>query len=146
MKNIVIGADHRGYALKEYLISCDEIGDCHISWIDVGTDGNDRADYPKYAEEAIDVLLSGDAELGILLCGTGVGMSIAANRFRHIYASLAWNEEVAQRAREEDNANVLVLPADYLDTFETMRIVHAWLQATFHGERYQYRIEQLDSL
>jgi ribose 5-phosphate isomerase B len=144
MKTIVIGSDHRGRALKDFLVLHDEIGDVNITWLDVGTHTIERTDYPQYAHDAVDVIRTGDAELGILLCGTGVGMSIAANRYPYIYAALAWNQEIAHRAREEDNANILVLPADYVDAADAVGIVYAWLHTTFQEGRYRYRLDQVD--
>ena len=88
---------------------------------------------------------AGSAECGVLLCGSGVGMAIAANRFMHIYAALVWNCETAARAKEEDNANILVLPADYITPVQACNMVEAWLNAQFLHDRYQKRIDQIDA-
>lgn len=146
MKYIVIGSDHRGYHLKEFLTSLSQIGDETVSWVDIGTDNEERTDYPIYAEKAVEAIFAGDADCGILLCGSGVGMTIAANRFKGIYAVLAWDAEIAQRAKEEDKANVLVLPADYLEQDQAISIVQSWLEAQFLGGTYQNRVAQIDSL
>jgi ribose 5-phosphate isomerase B len=90
--------------------------------------------------------LAGKAEYGVLLCGTGVGMAIAANRFKGIFAAVAWNEAVARASKEDDNANVLVLPADDLSEEQTLRIVSAWLGAHFKEGRYRERVAQIDRL
>jgi ribose 5-phosphate isomerase B len=80
------------------------------------------------------------------LCGSGVGMSIAANRHPGIFAALAWNQEVARQCKEDDNANVLVLPADFISEDQMMGIIMAWLGARFKGGRYQERIKMIDKL
>jgi ribose 5-phosphate isomerase B len=136
---ITIGSDHRGYKLKEVIKSSFD-----LSWIDVGTDSEDRVDYPRFAHEVSKRVLNGEADRGILICGSGVGMSIAANRHNGIYAALCWSPTVARCAREHDNANILVLPADFVSDDAAREIVRSWLQADFSGGRYQERLEQVD--
>ena len=100
---ITIGSDHRGYEFKQEIqrLFTD------VEWIDVGTqDSLARVDYPEFAQKACELVLSGEAKQGILICGSGVGMSIAANRYKKIYGALCWNETVARVAREHDCANV----------------------------------------
>ncbi|HBR70343.1 TPA: ribose-5-phosphate isomerase [Candidatus Dependentiae bacterium] len=145
MKKIAIGSDHRGYEIKRYLVSLDHIGDHKISWIDVGTSHNERTDYPQYAEKVVRFVQKHDVDCGILLCGTGIGMSIAANRFKGIFAALVWNEEVARRSKREDGSNVLVLPADYLDNEQALILVLAWLDSEFLGGHYAERLRQVES-
>lgn len=141
---IAIGADHRGYDQKEEIKR--EIGKLHpsVKWIDVGTYNKERTDYPIYVTKVCDELLSGATKLGILLCGSGVGMSIAANRHPKIYAALVWNEEVARMSKSDDNANVLVLPADFISKECAVAIVNAWLTTQFKGGRYQERLQMID--
>ncbi|HJM68464.1 MAG TPA: RpiB/LacA/LacB family sugar-phosphate isomerase [Candidatus Babeliales bacterium] len=133
---IGIGADHRGYELKKYLIEA--LSD--IEWFDVGTGSDDRTDYPLYVPPVIDALKKGSIDCGILICGSGVGMSIVANRYKGIYAALVWNEKVAVQSKEHDNSNVLVLPSDYITSDQARDIVSAWLKAKFMGGRYQERL------
>ena len=138
---ISIGSDHRGYQLKESIkqVFAD------IDWIDVGaSDATERADYPLFAQPVCQNVLDGTAERGILLCGSGVGMAIAANRNKKIYAALCWNADVARIAREDDCANILVLPADFLDVEVASAIVKTWLFTQFKGEHYQERLEMID--
>lgn len=144
MRRIAIGADHRGFLLKEFLMSQHRIHNYVIQWVDVGTETRVQTDFPPFAFKVVKKLLAHEVELGILLCGTGIGMSMAANRFKHVYAALAWNAELAKRAREEDNANVLVLPADYLDEQQAFIIVDSWLQSAFLNEHYQQRLREID--
>ena len=99
---IAIGADHRGFAMKEYLKQNCIIPNYAFTWIDVGADSDTRSDYPIFAIRVAKYIQEKNAFYGILLCGTGIGMAIAANRFKGIYAGLAWNEESARLAKEDD--------------------------------------------
>ena len=139
---ISIGSDHRGFALKEHLKK--ELGD--IEWLDVGTTDESRVDYPPFAQKVCANMLSGKADLGILICGSGIGMAIAANRFNYIYASVCWNEESAQVARQDDGINVLALPSDFVSDEQAVAITRAWLSTTFKAGRYQERLDMIDKL
>lgn len=141
---IALGADHRGYALKEYLKSQRLLANMLIEWVDVGTMSTERTDYPIYAKMVAGLILNQQAELGILLCGTGTGMAIAANRFRGIYAGVAWNNDIARLNREDDNVNVLILPANYLTEPEAYELVISWFTAKFKEGRYADRIAMVD--
>ena len=135
---IIIGSDHRGYDFKEAIKNKFDV----YEWIDVGTDSADkRVDYPVFAKKACEIL---GPDRGILICGSGVGISIAANRFPGIYAALCWSPDVARAAREHDNANVLVLPSDFIDVPEAISIVEVWIQTEFLGGRYQDRLDMID--
>lgn len=137
---IAIGVDHRGFELKTVLVK--ELLD-RVTWIDVGTFSAERTDYPPFAQKVVHLIQSGEADLGVLACGSGVGIAIAANRYPHIYAGVAWNEAVARSAKEDDNVNILVLPADFISD-QAMLLVKAWLGAEFKGGRYQKRLEMID--
>jgi ribose 5-phosphate isomerase B len=141
---IAIGSDHRGFAHKAALLAQHSLAGTHVSWHDMGCFTAEDADYPEFAQYVVHAVASGQAELGILLCGTGGGMAIAANRFSHIYATVAWNEEVARLGREHDNTNILVLPADYVTSEQALKIVGAWLGARFAGERHAHRLAMID--
>lgn len=142
---IALGADHRGFVLKELLKKHTAIAGYIIEWIDLGAHDSVRSDYPVYVDKVCDAMLNKSADLGVMLCGSGVGMSIAANRYPGIYAALAWNQEVARMSKEDDNANALVLPADFLSEVQVLAIVAAWLGAQFKGGRYQERLSMIDS-
>lgn len=142
---IAIGTDHRGYDQKEFLKRTLYIPDTSIEWLDCGTFSKERTDYPVYAQKVCVAIQKKEADYGILLCGSGVGMSIAANRFFGIYAALVWNDTVAQLAKEDDNANVLVIPSDFMDEHMLSKSVIAWLLATFKEGRYQQRISIINS-
>jgi len=137
---ISIGADHRGYSLKKVIIEHFR----HYEWLDVGTDSDQRTDFPIFAKRVCENIRQGTADCGVLLCGTGNGIAIAANRYKGIYAAVAWNDEIARLAKEHDNANVLVLPAAYLEPREAFAILDTWLQARFQGGRYQKRLAMID--
>ena len=119
--------------------------DQSISWIDVGAFNEERSDYPLFAQLVCKEIVQGNAKFGVLVCGTGVGMAIAANRFRGIYAALAWNEHVARLSKEDDNANVLVLPSDFVSPEESIAMIRAWLSAKFQAGRYQQRLAMIDT-
>lgn len=141
---IALGTDHRGFMLKELLKKHANLASIPIEWVDFGAFDANRSDYPIFVDKVCAAMASKSADYGILLCGSGVGMSIAANRTPGIYAALVWNPEVARASKEDDNANVLVLPADYISEVQMLAIVTAWLGATFKGGRYQERIDMID--
>jgi ribose 5-phosphate isomerase B len=146
---IFIGADHAGFELKESLKST--LAEAGHELIDVGAASlEDHDDYPRYAYFlATKILGEEDADdaHGILICGSGQGMSIAANRVAGIRAGLAWSEETGKVARADDNVNVLVLPARYVSSDEAQKIVQAWLDAKFHNDaKYQRRLDELEEL
>lgn len=146
MITVAIGADHRGFELKESLLQLSTVCDTAVSWLDVGAASGDRSDYPVFAIKAVEAIKAGKAEYAVLMCGTGVGMAVAANRYPDIYAALAWNVEIARLSREDDNANVLVLPSDYVTHNEARDMVCAWLSARFKSGRYQKRIDLINAI
>lgn len=143
---IALGTDHRGYALKEFLKKQSSFGTIEISWLDVGAFDAERSDYPLFAKSVCQAVLTGKATYGILLCSTGVGMAIAANRFKGIFAAVVWNDSIARASKEDDNVNVLVLPADELSEEAVLGVVAAWLGAKFKEGRYRERVAQIDNL
>lgn len=143
MIHIAIGADHRGFEQKKFILD-HLMPDGSYQFIDVGAYSSERTDYPLYAKKVIELMLSGQAQKGILLCGSGIGMSIYANRYKGIYAGVAWNSEVAQQAAQDDNVNILVLPSDYISNEQAVAAVHAWLLAHFKGGRYADRLAMID--
>jgi len=137
---ISIGADHRGFSLKESI----KKQFSEIEWLDVGTHDEARTDYPLYAQRVTDAVLSGLCDRGILICGSGIGIAMAANRVKKIYAALCWNPAVARVARAHDGCNVLVLPADFITHDVGAAIITAWLETPFEGGRYQERLNMID--
>lgn len=140
MKKIVIGADHRGFDLKQAIIE----KFIEYEWIDIGANNKDKSDYPIYAKTLCDKVLKNEADCGILICGSGIGMSIAANRLQGIYAGICWNEVVARLAKEDDGVNVLVLPADLILFEDAFLIFKTWLDARFKEGRYKERLLMID--
>ena len=138
---LAIGADHRGFRLKEILKK--HLAGLGHSVIDFGCEGEDSVDYPDYAEAVARAVASHRAKLGILICSSGVGMCIAANKVRGIRAALCVNELMATRSRQHNNANVLCLGADLLGPALAKRIVDAWLGAEFEGGRHLRRVKKI---
>ncbi len=137
---IAIGADHRGFAHKEYIKQA--LAD--IEWVDVGAYNDERSDYPVFARKAVQAMQAKRVDCGILLCGTGVGMAVVANRYNKIYAALVWNEEIASQSKSHDNANILVLPSDYISPDQAVNMIREWLATEFLAGRYAERINMID--
>ncbi|MEJ7862286.1 MAG: ribose 5-phosphate isomerase B [Pyrinomonadaceae bacterium] len=141
---IVIGSDHAGFADKEKIKrQLEELG---VEYEDVGTSSTDSVDYPVYAKKVAVKVASGEAEQGILVCGSGNGMQIAANKIRGVRAALAWNEETARLARQHNNANVLSVPARMISPEEVKNVVKSFLDAQFEGGRHRRRVDEITNL
>jgi ribose 5-phosphate isomerase B len=139
---IPIGADHAGFALKERLKA--ELEALGYEPLDLGTHSADSTDYPDYAHPVAARIEHGEARRAVLLCGTGLGMSYAANRHRGVRAAVAWNPEIARLSRAHGNANVLVLPARYVSEGEGVEILRAWLKEPFEGGRHERRVKKIE--
>ncbi len=138
---IALGADHRGYDAKARIIALlSELGQEEM---DFGTDSTKSADYPDPAYAAANAVQSGKCDMGILFCGTGIGMSITANKLHGIRAALCHDELTAEMARRHNNANMLCLPADLIGDALMRRIVEVWLHTEFEGGRHERRIEKI---
>ena len=140
-KTVALAADHAGFALKSHLI--DWLAGQAIVTRDLGTDSEDAVDYPDFAGALVDVLRDDAAECGVLICGSGVGMSIAANRHCGIRAALASDAEAARLARQHNDANVLVLPGRRISEAGAERCMEAFLTATFEGGRHRRRLGKI---
>jgi ribose 5-phosphate isomerase B len=137
------GADHVGFKLKNRLV--DELKRLGYEPIDVGPKVLDPADdYPDFAKPVADAVSRGVVQRGVLTCGTGLGMSYAANRFPRVRAALAWNEQVAELSRLHGDSNLLVLPAQFVSEEQGVNILHRWLDTGFEGGRHERRIEKID--
>jgi len=139
---IVIGSDHGGFDLKTAIFKFLK-GDRNIEILDVGTNGEDSVDYPQFALKVANMVASGAGELGILVCGTGIGMSITANKVPGIRAALATDIFMGRMAKEHNNANILVLGGRILDEKHACDIVAAWLDASFAEGRHETRLNQI---
>jgi len=137
---ILIASDHAGFALKESLKKL-LAGD--FDFIDMGTDSADSVDYPDFAKKLCDEIQNKKAVFGVLICGSGVGVSIAANRNAYIRAALVYNDDIAKLSRQHNNANVICLGARFLDETTAAQLVKTFLNTGFEGGRHQARVEKL---
>ncbi len=142
---LYLATDHAGFELKEALkASAEELG---LRFVDLGTHSLDSVHYPKIAKQFSETVISSGKDLsnpcGVLICGSGIGVSIAANRFPKIRAALVWTPEVAKLAREHNNANVLCLPARFMSIEEAKASIKIWLDSKFVGGRHADRVEML---
>jgi ribose 5-phosphate isomerase B len=141
-ERIPIASDHAGFELKERLrVALAELG---YEVEDIGTHSTASTDYPDYAHPLAQEVSDGHAARGVLLCGTGLGMSYVANRYPGVRAAVAWNPEVAALARKHNDANVLVLPARFVSVEDALAILDAWLTTPFEGGRHQGRVAKIE--
>jgi ribose 5-phosphate isomerase B len=140
-KPIAVASDHAGYDLKAAL--AEELGALGYEVVDLGTDGPESVDYPDFAKVMIGAIIDGRVERGVLVCGTGVGISIAANRHPGIRAALCHNETTARLAREHNDANVLALGARIVGVEVAKDCLKAFLTTEFAGGRHAKRVAKL---
>lgn len=138
---VALGADHAGYELKEKLKPW--LAERGVEIEDKGTVSNDSVDYPDFARDVAGEVVGNRAEYGILVCGSGIGMAIAANKVPGIRAANVTSEEEAQLSREHNNANVLAIGARIVDEQKARRIIDTFLNAQFAGGRHQRRIDKI---
>lgn len=138
---LIIGSDHGGLELKEAVKAA--LASRGIDTDDFGTDNSESVDYPDFAEKIAGAVSRGDAERGILICGTGIGMSITANKFPGVRAALATDEFMAQMAKEHNNANILVLGGRVLPVDLAVKMVNVWLDTAYEGGRHQLRLDKI---
>ena len=138
---IAIAADHAGYQEKEQLKPLlTELG---IQFEDLGTVSPESVDYPDYARKVADKVARGEADQGLLVCGSGTGMAIAANKVPGVRAAVAWSEETARLARQHNDANVLAIGARTTPPDDIPKIVRAWFATEFEGGRHAARVEKI---
>lgn len=142
--NIAIASDHGGFDMKQALIKY--FASKNQPLIDLGTHDSCSVDYPEYADKMAKYILDGQAQLGILICGTGIGISIAANRHKGIRAALLYNDFVAQKAKEHNNANIIVFGGRTMEIPDVIRYCETFLNASFEGGRHQQRLDKLDKM
>jgi len=140
---IAIGSDHAGYELKDYIVKV--LAGQH-EFFDVGTKGLESVDYPDFAKAVARLVMAGDADFGILLCGTGIGMSVAANKVAGVRAALAFDLYTAMQSRRHVDANILALGALVTGKGLALEIVKAWLETPFEGGRHERRIVKIRRL
>ncbi len=141
---IALASDHAGYAEKERLKPLlEELG---IEFEDLGSVSEESVDYPDYARKVAERVAHGEAEQGLLVCGSGTGMAIAANKVPGVRAAVAWTEETARLARQHNDANVLAIGARTTTPEEIPKIVRAWFAAHFDGGRHAARVAKISEI
>ena len=138
---IAIGSDHRGFALKERIKKL-LAGDGH-ELVDLGTDSEESADYPDFAIPVAEMTARGGADRGILVCGSGIGVSIAANKVAGARAALVWTVKEAEMTRRHNDSNVLALSEALADSGDVDGIIRIWLSTEFEGGRHQRRVDKI---
>lgn len=141
-ERIPIGADHAGFEMKGKI--AEALTRLGFEVQDVGTYSPASTDYADYAHPVAHAVETGEVKRGVLLCGTGLGMSYAANRHPHVRAAVAWTPEIAALARQHNDANVLVLPARFISEEDGIATLKAWLDTPFEGGRHERRIEKIE--
>ena len=139
--SIYIASDHAGFDLKEKILKL-----VTLNFVDLGTYSSQSVDYPDFASKLVDHMLIENNSRGILICGSGVGMTIAANRNPNIRAGLAFNSEIAKLMREHNDANILVLPGRFIDVHEALKCVNNFLSNDFKSGRHNERINKLNKI
>ena len=141
---IALGSDHGGYKLKEEIKKyLDEIG---IKYKDFGTNSDERCDYPEYAEKVAKSIQKNECDKGILVCGTGFGMAIVANKFKGIRCASCWNEDVAKLLKEHNDANIIALPGRFISVSQGIAILRTWIASEFSEGRHKERVQMIKEI
>ena len=141
---IALGCDHGGYTLKEEIKKY--FDECGIEYKDFGTNSTERTDFPIYAKAVSESVQKKECEYGILICTTGVGMTIVANKFKGIRCAECGDEDDSKRAKEHSNINVLALAASKVSISKAIAIIRVWLGTEFLGGRYNERLEMIKEI
>lgn len=144
MSNVVIGSDHAGFELKEKVK--DYLKAKNINCEDIGCNNTESVDYPDYASKLASLISNGAYKKGILICGTGIGMSIAANKFENVRAALCYGPYTALMARKHNDSNVLVLGSRVIEEKDVFETLEVWLTTEFEGGRHKQRVDKLNQL
>lgn len=139
---IAIASDHAGFELKETLGAA--LRGMGYAVDDLGPDSAESTDYADYAHPLASRVSTGETPRGVLLCGTGLGMSYVANRYPHVRAAVSWSPEIAELARRHNDANVLVLPARFVNPESALQILKVWLDTPFEGGRHERRVVKIE--
>jgi ribose 5-phosphate isomerase B len=142
-ETIPIASDHAGFELKQKLAA--ELAKQGFAVNDLGAPTAEASDYPDYAHPLAKEVADGNARRGILLCGSGVGADIVANRYPRVRAALAWIPEIAELSRRHNDSNVLVIPARFVSDDEAVEMMNRWLNTEFEGGRHARRVEKIDA-
>ncbi len=139
--NLYIGSDHAGYQHKKTIIKY--LKSKKIKIIDMGPETEESVDYPEYAHKVCEKIKENNK--GILICGSGNGISMAANKHKNIRAAICWNKKIAELARKHNDANILSIPARFINKKETIEILNVFLKTEFEGGRHQRRINKINT-
>jgi ribose 5-phosphate isomerase B len=139
---IAIGSDHAGYKLKETLKAWLTSKGFDVK--DFGTYSEERADYPDFAHPVAKAVEDKDVDRGVVICGSGNGVNMTANRHHNVRSALCWNEEIAKLARQHNDANVIALPARFISEQEAEKCVDAFLSTEFEGGRHTERVKKIE--
>lgn len=143
-RRIALGSDHAGFELKEYIKDyLNTITEHKLDINDWGCYSEDRVDYPDFAHKVAGQVSEGKADIGILVCGSGNGISMAANKWKDIRCALCWSEEISEMARLHNDANILSLPGRYISKQEAIKCVDVFLNTDFEGGRHSDRISKI---
>ncbi len=143
-RSVALGSDHAGFRVKE--VARNVLARMGVPVLDFGTDSDASVDYPDYARRAVEAVLDGRADRAVLVCGSGIGMSIAANKYPGIRAALVSEPRTAEMCRKHNDANVLVLPGWKLADQEVEAILRVWLETEFEGGRHQRRLDKISAI
>lgn len=138
---VIIASDHAGFELKEKIINQFKVD---FEWVNNGTFSSESVDYPDFAHPLADKVSKGEFEYGILICGTGNGIGMTANKHANVRAALCWKKEIAELARQHNNANILVLPARFISDEDAFAVVKTFFSTAFEGGRHQRRVEKIN--
>ena len=138
---IAIGNDHAGTTYKQAIVAY--LQTQKIEVINVGTDSSDSVDYPDFAHPVGQMIDKGEVDFGIVICGSGNGIAMTVNKHQKVRCALCWNKEIAQLARQHNNANVLSIPARYTAIEQALEIVKTFLNTDFEGGRHQNRVNKI---
>ena len=141
---IALGADHGGYKIKEEIKKY--LDEKEIPYKDFGTNSDERTDYPIYAKKVAESIQKKECSEGILICRSGFGMTVVANKYKGIRAATIHDEESARFAKADDNINVITLGGDYLSTNDAICIIRNWLGTEFKGGRYEERLKMIEEI
>lgn len=139
---IVFGSDHAGFSLKEFLK--DRLSLAGFSIEDCGTFSDDRTDYPDFAHKVASVISKDPAKTGLLICGSANGVAMSANKHSGIRCAICWNEEIASLAKQHNNANIIAIPARFVDKNEAVNISMRFMESIFEGGRHEQRVSKID--
>lgn len=140
--NIIIGCDHAGFELKERIKQKMSAEGFIVK--DAGTYSADPVDYPDFAHAVAEIVSSGEAEKGILICGSANGVAMAANKHKDIRAAICWNDEIARLARQHNNANIICIPARFVSSETAERMTDIFFSTAFEGGRHQKRVQKIN--